>query len=421
MTQHAEHVTGLQRSLTLPLITFYGIGTILGAGIYVLIGEVAGAAGMAAPLAFLLAAVIAGFTGLSYAELSSRFPMSGGEAVYVEHAFGQRWLCAITGWAVVLTGTVSAATLASGFAGYLQIFIPAPDWVAVCALVLVLTAVAAWGIKEAVWAAGIMTLIEAGGLLLVVWVAGDALTTLPERWPDLWPDADLASWAAISTGAFLAFYAFIGFEAMVNVAEEVKDARTTMPLAIVLALSAATLLYVLVALVAVLAVPLESLTTSEAPLVTVLGDAPPSFRHAITIISIVAIANTALAQFIMTSRMIYGMAGQATAPAMFRQVHPLTHTPLNGTLLVAAIVLVLSLTLSFVTLAQVTSAIVLGVFIIVNCALIRLKLTTPARAGVTPSHSATRTPPVLYPMWVPVTACVFCCLLLMTQILGESS
>ena len=407
MTPSTDKGTALKRSLSLPLITFYGLGTILGAGIYVLIGEVAGAAGMMAPLAFFLAAAIAGFTGLSYAELSSRYPFSGGEAVYVEQAFGQRWLCAITGWAVVLTGTVSAATLASGFAGYLQQFVQVPAWAAVCLLVFTLTAVAVWGIKEAVWAAGIMTLIEAGGLLLVIWVAGDSLGTLPERWPDLWPDANLASWAGISAGAFLAFYAFIGFEDMVNVAEEVKDARKTMPLAIVLALCTATALYVLVALVAVLSVPLDQLMHSSAPLVTVLGDAPGSFRFAITTISIVAIANTALAQFIMTSRMIYGMAGQATAPAIFRDVHPLTRTPIKGTLFIAAIVLVLALSLSFVTLAQTTSSIVLGVFILVNAALIRLKLNTPAPVDAKQ-----------YPMWVPAIACLFCCALLMTRILS---
>jgi amino acid transporter len=408
MTQEAETDTKLQRSLSLPLITLYGLGTILGAGIYVLIGEVAAAAGPGAPLAFLLAAVIAGMTGLSYAELSSRFPYSGGEAIYVERAFGQLWLSGFTGWAVVLTGIVSAATIASGFAGYLQIFVAIPDWLAMCLLVFALAGIATWGISESVWAASIMTLIETGGLVLVVWLAGDSLATLPERWHELIPETTVLAWAGISSGAFLAFYAFVGFEDMVNVAEEVKDPTRTMPLAIVLALSIATILYVLVALVAVLAVPIEELAASSAPLVTILGSAGPSFRYTITVISIIAISNTALAQLIMTSRMIYGMSGQGTAPKFFRHVHPSTRTPVRGTLFVAVIILILALWLSLVTLAQATSAIVLAVFILVNTALIRIKLKSSA-----PTEAKT------YPMWVPVTACALCCALLGARVLGQ--
>jgi amino acid transporter len=218
----------------------------------------------------------------------------------------------------------------------------------------------------------------------------------------------VGSWAGISAGAFLAFYAFIGFEDMVNVAEEVKNPRKTMPLAIILALSVATILYVLVALVAVLAVPVESLIASDAPLVTVLGAAGPSLRYTITVISIIAITNTGLAQIIMTSRIIYGMARQGTAPKAFGHVHPATRTPLKGTLFVAAIVLVLALWLSVLTLAQATSAIILAVFILVNVALIRVKLKTPSPDGAT-----------TYPMWIPVTACVFSFALLAARLTGS--
>ena len=188
---------------------------------------------------------------------------------------------------------------------------------------------------------------------------------------------------------------------MVNVAEEVKDPRRTMPAAILLALAAATTLYVLVALVAVLTVPPDSLATSDAPLVAVLGDVGASSRHIITVISIMAIASTGLAQIIMTSRIIYGMARQGTAPGIFDHVHSATRTPFRSTLFVAAIILLLALNLQLVTLAQTTSFIILGVFILVNGSLIRIKLTRPAQIGA-----------VTYPLWIPVTGGALCCVLL---------
>jgi len=136
----------LKRALSLPVITFYGLGTIIGAGIYVLVGEVAGKAGMLAPLAFVVAACIAALTAFSYAELSARYPRSAGEAVYVHSAFGRRWLTAATGWAVVSTGLVSAATITRGFYGYLDLFVTVPPWLAITVCTLCLGLIASWGI-----------------------------------------------------------------------------------------------------------------------------------------------------------------------------------------------------------------------------------------------------------------------------------
>ena len=138
--------TTLARTLTLPMLTMYGLGTMVGAGIYVLIGEVAGRAGLYAPMSFLVAALIAGFTGLSYAELSSHLPQSAGEAAYVRHAFNRRSLATLAGLAVVATGVVSSATIANGFVGYLAVFMDAPAWLVICVFVVVLGVVAGWGI-----------------------------------------------------------------------------------------------------------------------------------------------------------------------------------------------------------------------------------------------------------------------------------
>ena len=177
----------LKRSLSLPLITFYGLGTILGAGIYVLIGKVAGAAGMYAPISFGLAAVIAGFTAFSYAELSARYPRSAGEAVYVQEAFHTFWLSASVGWAVVATGIISTATMANGFVGYLLLYIEPADWLIISVFVISLGILAAWGISESAWVATIITILEVVGLCMVLIIAGDNLAQLPARWNELVP------------------------------------------------------------------------------------------------------------------------------------------------------------------------------------------------------------------------------------------
>ena len=212
----------LKRTLSLAQITFYGLGTILGAGIYVLVGKVAGTAGLYAPLAFVVAALLAGLTGLSYAELAARHPKSAGEAVYVQDGFRWRPLSMLVGFLIILTGIVSAATIANGFVGYLHVFIDVPDWLAITLLVLALGALAAWGIAESVMAATAITLVEVGGLLLVLAVAGGSFADLPARLPELIPPFEVPVWQGILLGAFLAFYAFIGFEDMANVAEEVR-------------------------------------------------------------------------------------------------------------------------------------------------------------------------------------------------------
>ena len=385
----------LKRSLSLPLITFYGLGTIIGAGIYVLIGVVASKAGMFSPLAFLLAAFIAGFTAFSYAELSSRLPRSAGEAVYIQEAFGKRWLSSTVGWSVVAIGLVSSATIANGFVGYLGIFIQTPDWLAITCLVVSLGLIAAVGISQSVWMATIITLIEIGGLIYVLVVAGDNFSQLPSRLPELIPSFEASAWNGIFIGAFLAFYAFIGFEDMVNVAEEVKDAPRTLPKAIIIALVVSTILYLAVALVAVLALPINDLASSNAPLALIVENSTEASGNKSTLfisaISLIAVINGALIQIIMASRVLYGMGNTGLAPRTLAKIHPRTQTPLISTGLTTFAVLVLALWLPLVTLAQITSFITLTIFAVVNLSLIRLKLRTPNVPDT-----------VHYPLWVPI-------------------
>ena len=385
------------------LLTLYGLGTILGAGIYVLIGEVARQAGPAVPTAFLLSAVIAAFSALSYAEISGRLPKSAGEAAYVDAAFRLPSVASLTGWAVIAAGIVSSATLVRGFIGYLGVFVDLPAELVIVALVGALGVLAAWGIAESMWVAGVITVIEATALLAVCIVARDSLGLLPERWTDLLPSGGTTAWAGVLSGSFIAFYAFIGFEDMVNVAEEVVEPERTLPRAIVAALLLSTSLYVVVAVVASLALPTDVLTGAEAPMAVIVESRGISPAY-ISLVGLFAVINGALIQLIMASRVLYGLGTQGLAWRGFANVHPNRRTPIVATAVSAAAILFFALTLSLGHLAQFTSFIALSVFAVVNLALIRLK------------RRSARGPVYTVPGFVPVIGAALCAGMLLFQI-----
>jgi amino acid transporter len=398
----------LKRSLSLPLVTFYGLGNILGAGIYVLIGKVVAYAGVFAPLSFLVASLLAGLTAFTYAELAARFPLSAGEAVYVQEGIGLESVSALVGLLIIFAGIVSAATILRGFAGYLQVFTPVPDAAAIGVLVLLLGGLAAWGIGESVAVAALITVIEIGGLLLIVWVAAPALSLVQPEAADFAPLLGPGVWQGILVGGFLAFYAFIGFEDMVNVAEEVQHPRRNLPRAILAALAVAVLLYFIVALVTVASVPADRLAASEAPLAFVYQHVTGREPVVITIISMFAVINGALIQIIMASRVCYGMGRKGWLPVLFARVHGVTRTPVIATLMVAVLVLVMALWLPVETLARATSYFLLVVFSLINLALWRLK-----RAG---SHP----PGIIHvPRWVPASGFVASTAFLLMQSLFD--
>jgi amino acid transporter len=392
MTQEA---TTLKRTLRLGSLTYYGLGTILGAGVYVLIGKVAGYAGLYAPVAFLVAGLIAFFTAFSYAELAARYPHSAGAAVYVREGLGFEALSLFVGGLIVLVGVVTCASLLRGFVGYLDVFVQAPHWMGITVTLLGLWALAAWGIGESVRAATVVTLVEIGGLFLILAVSGASLGTVPARLPDLLPPFQPQAWSGIALGAFIAFYAFLGFEDMTHVAEEVEEPQRTMPRAILLALGTATLLYLLVALAAVLSLPLAELARSEAPLAELYTRATGHSPALISLISLFAVTNGALIQIIMGSRVLYGMSRKGWLPAWLGRVSRRTHTPLWATAVVALPSLGLALWLPLLSLAKATSFLILIVFSLVNLSLLRLKRRTPVAEGVRS-----------YPWWVPAAGFV---------------
>ena len=216
------------------MMVLYGIGTTIGAGIYALVGEIASVAGYFAPVSFLIASLMAGFTAISFAELCGRFPRAAGAALYVKQGFDSERLSTIVGLLVITAGLVSAAALVNGFVGYLHQFIGIERVIAIVLVTVLLGGIAAWGIVESVIIASLITVIEIGGLLLVIAVSGEGLSTFSARWTELIPSADITSWGGVYLGAVLSFYAFIGFEDMVDVAEEVKEVKRNLPLAILL-------------------------------------------------------------------------------------------------------------------------------------------------------------------------------------------
>ena len=377
----------------------YGLGVTIGAGIYVLMGAAAARAGVYAPVAFILASIVIGLSAASFAELSGRFPVSAGEAAYVRAGFKSKLLALIVGFLVILSGVVSSATISVGSTGYLQEFINLPDALIIILVVVMLGAIAAWGIMESVVFASLFTLIELGALLAVI-LAGfgtnpDLLRELPRIVPSL---GDLAAWTAISSAGLLAFFAFIGFEDIVNLAEEVRRPERVLPRAILLTLVLGTLVYVLVMTVAVLSVPLDELAASRAPLSFVFGHLTGASPVIITAIAIVATLNGVIIQIIMASRVLYGLGKQGNVPAIFAKINRLTHTPVVATVVITGLVLTLALSFRLEGLAEMTSRIVLVVFTLVNMALILLK-----RRGDAPPHGG-----FTVARWVPIAGCLSC-------------
>ena len=387
----------LRRRLSLPLLVLYGTGITVGAGIYVLIGAVAGHAGAYAPWAFVLAGLVMAFTVASYAELSTRFPVSAGEAAYVRAAFQSRLLSTLTGLLTIVIGVIASAAVTLGSAGYIAQFVDLPRSLIVVVVVVVLGAVAAWGILESVLLASVFTLIEVGGLFVIIATAVHA--DLPIAGALVQPlPLDAGALSGIAFASLLAFFAFIGFEDLANVVEEAKVPHRDIPRAMVLTLVISTILYVAVAATAISAVSVERLAASPAPLSLVFHEVAGVSPATISAIAIVATLNTILAQMTMAARVIYGMARQGDLPGIAGHVHPRTATPLVATALIVASVIALALTIPFERLAESTSLATLVVFALVNLALLRL------RHRRVQSHG----PHVRVPLWIPAVGFATC-------------
>jgi APA family basic amino acid/polyamine antiporter len=392
----------LKRSLSLFQATLYGLGVTIGAGIYVLIGAAAARAGMYAPMAFVIAAMIMAFSAASFAELGGRLPFAAGEAAYVRSAFRSDRLATIVGLLVIAIAIVSAAAISVGSAGYIGIFVRLPQPVLVTCVVLAMGAISASGIAAAVTFAGMMTLIEIGGLVLLIATGatrgGQLIARLPEGLPSLSSGAALAG---IVGTALLAVFAFIGFEGLANIAEEVRDPKRNLPRAIFLTLIISTILYVLVLWVSLIAVPTHELAASGAPLALVFERLTGASPLIMSAIAIVATLNGIIVQMIMSSRVLYGLSAQGNLPRALANVSPRTRTPLFATFATIVVVWLLAALLPLQRLADITSHMTLIVFALVNLSLIRIKARDHARpVGV-----------YIAPRWAPWAGFVSCVVL----------
>lgn len=355
--QTPAHV-GLRRSLTLWPLLLYGLAVIVGAGIFVAIASVISRVGPAAPLSFLFAGITAGLTGLCYAELSSRFPEAAGAVAFIKEGFGSDRAAQVTGVALTLAVAVAAASIASGAVHYLSIFIRLPPAALIALLVIAFTLLAIAGVRESTMFAAAIGTVEILGLIIAAWTgflaapSVDVMAMLP---------SSLAAWEGVVAGAFIAFFAFIGFESLVNMAEETKDPRRTVPYAIIGAILVSTLLYVVVAASLVFAG-----RGGASPLLD-LFQGP--YATLFAAIGALAVANGVLVEIMMLARLFYGMAQRRQLPAVFGRVHPRTRTLIEATVLAGSIVLVTALLMPFEHLLALANALTLGIFTAVEIVL----------------------------------------------------
>lgn len=373
----------LKRRVGFGLLTAYGVGIMVGAGIYVLVGVVAGEAGIWAPVAFLLAGLVALPSALSYAELSARMPEAAGEVAFVEAAFSNRALAILVGLAVVAAGMISAGAVLRGGVGYLTSIVDIPTSSAIIVGGVVLTAIAVVGVLESLAFATLFTVAEVLGLLLVAW-AGFSAPPVAE-----WTAGTPPQWGGIFGAVALCFFAFIGFEDLENMAEEVRDPTRVMPRAILAALAITAVLYALVSLAAVRAVPREVLASSAQPLALVWQAGTGQSARFLSAIAVAAAVNGVLAQIVMAARILFGLGRRSPVLAVFTHAHPRFGTPVLATLLIGVAVIGAALALPVATLAEVTAAVLLVVFFLVNLALVLIKHKNPVA-------------PFQVPYWVPV-------------------
>ncbi len=360
----------LKRELGLLEITLSGIGIILGAGIYALIGKATGLAGNAVWLSFALSALVAVFTGLSYAELSSMFPRASAEHEYARSSFGNR-LAFITGWLVILSGIIGASTVALGFGGYFNSFFNVPPLVSGFVLIIALSFLLFYGIRESAWFAIVATLVETAGLILVIYIGLPYLGKVDYfEMPN--------GLAGVFQASALVFFAYTGFESIVKLSEETKAPEKTIPKGLLLAILISIILYVLVAVSAVSITEWEKLATSGAPFADLAFIALGSEAFTLlTVIALFATANTVLLMLLGSSRIIYGMADSSTLPVILARVHPARRTPWVAIFVAMVLSMLFIFAGDIAFVANIANFTLFVTFFVINAAVIMLRYREP--------------------------------------------
>ena len=417
-----QQPAALVRHMGLFALVIYGVGDMLGAGVYGLVGRATNQMGNAVWLAFAVSMVAALLTGLSYASIGSRYPRAAGAAYVTHRAFRLPFVSYVVGLAVMCSGLTSMAAACNVFADYFYRLTPGalentPHWLRIAVIlgfVAFLTFVNLVGMRESTWMNAVCTTVELAGLLLVVvvgvrYIGGvNYLDFTSHRNP-----TGSFQFPVLFSASLLTFYAFIGFEDILNVCEEVKEPRRTVPRGLIIALLITTVVYMTISVVAVSVVPQHELgdPNLKGPLVEVVRRAAPWFKEeAFTAISLFAVANTALLNYIMGSRLVYGMSRQGLLPAALGRVHARRRTPHVAILTLMVIVLLLALPGSIKQLADATSLLLLTVFVVVNASLIVLK----RRPGEPPGGFEV-------PLLVPALGVLVCGTLIGARVVSNSA
>jgi amino acid transporter len=406
--------TELKRQMGLTALVVYGVGDMLGAGIYGLIGKAAGLMGNLLWLGFLGAMVAALLTGLSYASIGSRYPRAAGAAYATDKAWRLSWLTWVVGLSIAVSGLTSMATGSRVIAGYLQRFgVELPTVPLAIGALLLIGGVVMRGIRESTWLNVVCTTVEVVGLLIVIgvslpyWGTVDLMQGPPDR--DL--STTTAMTALVLQGAVLTFFSFLGFEDLLNMSEEAHNPERNMPRALIIALGITTAIYLAVAVSAVSVMSAVELGVSQAALVDVVARAAPRFPTSVfAAIGIFAVANTALINLIMGSRLLYGMSRQGLLPKAFGRVHEKRQTPQLAIVVLVVAVIALMLMADIDQLAAATSLLLLTSFVVVNVSLVVLQL----RPGEPKGRFEV-------PVFVPILGALVCAALIIFRVFDPSA
>ncbi|MBW3012497.1 APC family permease [Candidatus Woesearchaeota archaeon] len=370
-------MTRLKRVVGLAGLLAAGIGTILGARIYALVGKAAAFSGNSLWIAFVISAVIAMFTGLSFAELSSKFPKAGGPYYYAWRIFNRK-VGFFVGLGMIVAGILVSVTLCLAFGGYVSSLIPVPAILSAIALIAIVAAINYLGVKEAIGFNFVATLIELAGLIIIIALGVKFFGSA--NYFEFPSDGFVGILGAVG----VIFFAYLGFEDVVNLAEETKHAKKLVPLAVILSVVITTIVYVLVAVAAVSVVPAEVLAQSDAPLTLVFRTAtnmPAGYLF--SVIALVSIFNTILLMFLATTRIVYSMGRDKALPRIFSKLHEKRKIPHISIFALSVVVFFLIFIKNITLVAQLTDIVILAVFVVINLAVIKLRYSDIDEKGFT--------------------------------------
>jgi len=364
----------LKRALSLWQVTLMGVGCIVGAGVYIIIGEASGLSGNGLWISFIIAAIASVFTGLSYAELSYRFPHAGAEYVYVEESFGKTsaWL---VGWLIIVGSIIGATTVSIGFSHYFSAIFGSPIILTALITLVIMGVILIIGVQETALITIIFTLIEVGGLIAIIVFGIPYLGSV--NYFEM-----VKGWGGIIDASILIFFAYQGFESISRLAEETENPKKNIPRAIIYSIVIVTIIYALVGIAAVSVVGWEELSEAKAPLALIAEKVfgRESF-FVLSVIALFATFNTALFILLSGSRIVYGMAEEKALPRKFLLVSKKLRTPWFAIIGIVAASMVFLYIGDLATVANLTNFTVIAAFIVVNASVIYFRYKKPIKDG----------------------------------------